>query len=79
MKKEDLCDNCGFDIAIGKGPYKNYCFECGDEFKREDQAIATEMLDQNLWTVKQIKYHMKHNIKALEKTIQKLLQDSSKE
>ena len=79
MKKEDLCDNCGFDVAIGKGLYKNYCFECGDEFKWQEESITTEMLDSNLWTVKQIKYHMKHNIKALEKTIQKLLQDSSKE
>lgn len=79
MKKEDLCDNCGFDIAIGKGRYKIYCAECGDEFKWEDQAIATEMIEPSLWAVKQIKYHLRHHLKAFEKTIQKLLQDSPKE
>ena len=79
MKKEDLCDNCGFDIAIGKGPYKNYCAECGDEFKWQEPSITAEILDSSLWTVKQIKYQLKYNLRILENTIQILSQDSPKE
>ena len=78
MMKEDLCDNCGFDIAIGEGPYKNYFAECGDEFKWQEQSITTEMLDSSLWTVRQIKYQLKNNLEILEKTIQILFQDSQK-